>query len=353
MKKTNLLQAGLVCLLFAFSLNANAATVTFQILSDPITGTWSNFALSADGTVMAANYGGEIYRWSALTGFQDLGPGDPYASSIGISGDGSTIISGSIGSDGFSHPTIWNHSGSVDLGHPSNGCTRVGNSWGSGYSLNADGSAAVGLAWTCKDAEGFIWTPSAGNVSLGHPYGNHSSRASAISANSKTIVGFWEDPTGPRRPVRWIGGTHSLFLGKTALGEATAVSSDGNNIVGQIYNASGNGVAFLYSDKAGLTNIGTIRQSRFEQSVANAISDNGMVIGWSGDPFGHGIDAFLWTSSGGTVKLAKALRQMGAKIPTGMTLSTALSISADGSTMVGEYFDANFQFGTWMVHITK
>ena len=24
---------------------------------------------------------------------------------------------------------------------------------------------------------------------------------------------FWEDLTGPRRPVRWVGGKHDLFLG--------------------------------------------------------------------------------------------------------------------------------------------
>jgi uncharacterized membrane protein len=349
--KTILLTAALVCLLSVLCLPANASTATFQIITDPVIGTWTNLALSGDGSVMAANYGGEIYRWTAANGFQDLGPGDPYSSSIGISRDGSTIISGYIGADGFSRPALWNASGLVDLGHPSNGCTRVGNSWGSGYGVNADGSAAVGLAWTCKDAEAFAWTLTTGNVSLGHPSGNHSSRASAISANSRTVVGFWEDPTGPRRPVRWLLGKHDLFLGSKTLGEATAVNSDGTQIVGQTYNALGNGIAFLYSDKGGMLSLGTIRHSRTEQSIANGISDNGVVVGWSGDPFGHGIEAFFWNSGSGTVKLAKALRKMGAKIPTGMTLYTAVSISADGSTIAGQYFDSQYNFGNWIAHI--
>jgi hypothetical protein len=155
-----LIGAGLICLFFALCLPAKASTATFQIIADPLTGTWTNFALSGDGAVMAANYGGEIYRWTAESGFQDLGPGDSYPSSIGISRigisrDGSAIISGYIGTDGFSRPAIWNKNGQVDLGHPAKGCTRIGNSWGSGYGLNANGTVAVGLAWNCKDAEAF------------------------------------------------------------------------------------------------------------------------------------------------------------------------------------------------------
>lgn len=348
-----LIKTGLLCLLSGVCLSAMAATATFQAIADPVKGTWANFALSGDGTVMAANYGGEIYRWTAAGGFQDLGPGDPYTSSIGISRDGSTIISGHIGLDGFSSPALWNSSGVVDLGHPYNGCTTLANSWGSGYGVNANGTVAVGLAWNCVGAEGFAWTAKLGNVSLGHPAGNHSSRASAISANAKTIVGFWEDPTGPRRPVRWMNGKHDLFLGEATIGEATAVNSDGTLIVGQAPDASGNGVAFFYSDKTGLISLGTITHSPTDQSVANGISDNGRVVGWSGDPFGNGTEAFVWTPSLGTKKLANVLNQLGANIPAGTILTTAFSISADGSTMTGQYVDSQFNFGNWIAHITK
>jgi uncharacterized membrane protein len=348
-----LLSTGLVCLFTGLCLAAQASTATFQIIADPVTGTWSNYALSGDGTVMAANYGGEIYRWTAAGGFQDLGAGDSFSSSIGISRDGSTIISGLIGADGFSRPALWNAKGVVDLGHPANGCTSIGNSWGAGYGVSAMGKVAVGLAWNCKDAEGFSWTAKTGNVSLGHPFGNHSSRASAISANGETIVGFWEDPTGPRRPVRWVAGKHDLFLGKTSIGEASAVTSNGKQIVGQAPGASGYDVAFVYSDKKGLLLLGTITGFPTDQSFATGISDNGRVVGWSGDPFGAGIEAFVWTSKDGLEKLTKVLKKSGAKIPAGVTLTTAESISADGSTIVGQYVDSQFNFGNWMVHITE
>jgi uncharacterized membrane protein len=352
MKKL-LIQTGLVCLFLAVCLSANAATATFRIVNDPLPQTWANFALSGDGTVMAANYGGEIYRWTAATGFQDLGPGDSFNSSIGISQDGSTIISGYVGADGISRPAIWNANGMVDLGHPTNGCSDLAYSWGSGYGLNADGSVAVGLAWTCNAAEGFMWSANGGNISLGHPSGNHSSRASAISANSKTVVGFWEDKTGPRRPVRWVNGNHHLFLGASTLGEATAVTSDGKTIVGQFYNAQNNGTAFLWSPKGGFVSLGTIDPYPRDESFANGISDNGVVVGWSGNMFGRGIRAFIWTSATGTVHLEKTLRHMGAKIPSGMTLVTAVSISSDGSTIAGQAVDTQNNVSNWIAHITE
>jgi uncharacterized membrane protein len=345
------MNAVLVCLFSSLALRSDAATATFQIIKDPVTQTWVNFALSVGGSVMAANYGGEIYRWTAKGGFKDLGPGDPYSSSIGISADGTTIISGRPGADGYTSPAIWRDGRVIDLGHPANGCPQIGNSWGSGYSLNANGSVAVGLAWNCSDAEGFAWSEKYGSWSLGHPPGNHSSRASAISANGATIVGFWEDPTGPRRPVRWVGGKHDLFLGDTTLGEASAVSRDGKFIVGQIYNAVGGAYTFLYTDMYGLRKLGTITHRPTDQSFPNGISDNEQIVGWSGDPFGAGIEAFFWSPQRGMKKLSDVLKGMGAKIPSGVVLSTALSISADGSTITGQYYDSQFNSGNWIARI--
>jgi uncharacterized membrane protein len=85
---------------------------------------------------------------------------------------------------------------------------------------------------------------------LSHPAGK-SSRASGISADGNTIVGFSEDPIGGyRRPVRWIAGKAELFAGAHAIGEASAVSFDGSQIVGQ-YTTSANGIfAFYYSQPA-------------------------------------------------------------------------------------------------------
>jgi hypothetical protein len=94
-------------MLLAASSSLWAQIATFQMLTSPTQNTWANFALSRDGKVMAANYGGEIYRWTPNGGFVDLGPGDPNSSSIAISHDGSTIVSSLLGSNHAGTPGLW------------------------------------------------------------------------------------------------------------------------------------------------------------------------------------------------------------------------------------------------------
>jgi hypothetical protein len=51
-------------------------------------------------------------------------------------------------------------------------------------------------------------------------------------------------------------------------------------------------------------------------------------------------------------RLLSVLNQLGAKIPAGTTLTTAVCISADGSTMAGQYVNGQ-TLGNWIAHITK
>lgn len=335
-----------------------AQTPIFQMLIDPTgSGTWENYALSHDGKVMAANYGGSIYSWTPETpNFTFLGTGNFLNSEIGISGDGTTIISARTGSDGNVNPALWKGgAGWSDLGHPANGCVMDGQ-WGGGYALNRDGTIAVGLAWYCPGAEGFVWDGTNGMRSLSHPSGpaGTSSRASAISADGRMIVGFSEDPpTGVRRPVAWFGGKTFLFAGVHTPGEASGVSSDGSQIVGQAWDANGlSSYAFHYSQRH-LLLLGTVSGIASDQSFATAVADNGTTVGWSGNPFGAGIQAFIWSPKIGMRSLSRYLQLRGVVLPPGITLTTAIDISADASTIVGSWQDANFKQGGWMVRLEK
>jgi len=320
-------------------------------LKDPVPLSWVNFAFSYNGKVMAANYGGEIFRWTAAGGFVDLGPGDPFNSSIGISADGKTIVTGIMGTDGNTAPAMWQEpTGWVNLGHPVEGCSMDGN-WGDAWGTNHDGSMVVGLSWYCPGAEGFEWTSQNGIVGLGHPAGA-SSRATSISADGSTIVGFWEDSTqGYRQPVRWSSGAPDLFLGNIP-GEAIATSSDGRQIVGQAADSTGNGRAFYYTKSGGLIDLGVIGGNKTDQSVAFGLSDKGLVIGSSINPFFWTSKPFLWTQKIGIQPLQKILVRAGADIPQGVTLTSVFAISGDGSAMVGMWTDAKFNVGTWIAYLS-
>jgi len=339
----------LVCALLCLS-TSSFAQVKFQQFKTPIN-TWVNLSLSSNGKAMAANMGGEIFRWTSTGGFKDLGPGDGFNSSIGISGDGNTVVSGRIGSDGNANPAMWQQStGWVDLGHPAEGCL-LDSSWGDAWSVNQDGSIVVGLAWYCPGAEGFQWTKQDGMVGLGHP-ANSSSRATMISPDGSVIVGFYEDPVqGFRRPVRWISGSTDLFLGNDIAGEAIGVSTDGSQIVGQAADSTGNGRGFYYSNAGGLVNLGVLSGNDTDQSVAIGVSDNGIVIGASINTFNWMSRPFVWTAQTGMRQLQTALVHNGAVIPSGLTLTTVLAISADGSSIAGLWQDASFNQGIWMARL--
>ncbi len=335
------------CCAFSFFSASAWAQVKYVQLTSPIQ-SWSNYALSSNGKVMAANIGGKIFRWTSTGGFVDLGLGDTFNSSIGISADGNTIVTGRTGSDGNSNPAMWQQAtGWVDLGHPAEGCVLDG-SWGDAWGVNADGSIVVGLAWYCPGAEGFQWTKQNGIVGLGHPT-NASSRATTISNDGSTIVGFYEDPVqGFRRPVRWISGSTDIFLGDIP-GEAIGVSTDGSQIVGQAADSTGNGRAFYYTDSGGLVDLGVLSRNNTDQSVAVGVSDNGIVIGASINSFTWSSKPFVWSAKMGLHGVQAALVSHGAVIPSGVTLTNVLAISADGTTIVGLWQDASFNQGPFLV----
>ena len=348
-----------VCLasLFAHSVSAAAQKASFKVLTGPTGFFFSNFALSGDGKKVAVNAAGEIFLFTGGKGWSDLGTGGISGSSIGISNDGTTIVTDRIGNDGLDSPARWTASGGwTDLGHPHNGCP-LSSSWGSGYSVSGNGAVAVGLAWDCLgSAEGFTWDAFHGMASLGHPAGHGGSRASAISADASTIVGFYEDPTqGFRRAIRWLPGKKDFIAGAHNPGEATAITSDGSQIVGQATLGTNLPYAFYYTDKGGLVSLGSISRNSCDPSFANSISDKGLVVGFSGDQFFcTGTEAFIWDARSPQMpmqSLATYLRKRGAFIPAKLTLTTAVAISADGSTVIGEWQDQNFHFGAFIAKL--
>ena len=75
------------------------------------------------------------------------------------------------------------------------------------------------------------------------------------------------------------------------------------------------------------------------------------MVGFSGT-FQRGYTAFVWSEQIGLQSALTWLNSLGANIPSGITLTDALAISADGSTIVGNGMNGRTQIN-WVATITQ
>jgi uncharacterized membrane protein len=193
-------------------------------------------------------------------------------------------------------------------------------------------------------------------VGLGLPAGA-SSRGSVISADGHVVGGFYEHETwGFRRPVRWTdGGAPDLFVDPDSLGEVGGLSTDGSLVAGGALLLDADGYplppwttqkAFLYSEAAGFRYVLPIFDYDVfgaEQSAfANAVADDGTVVGWSGDmgPWGQVFPAIACPGDTRMLDLGQVLTDEGATIPSDVILTSALAITPDARTVVGQAINA-------------
>lgn len=325
------------------------AASAFSVICESNKGGSAVQGISANGSVVVGVSDGRVFRWTPDLGLAYISPQDVlhtfYAS---VSADGSTMVSTVADSTGLFSAARWNAQGDgwQTLGGLPDQSSPDGAEISSGWGISADGSTVVGLGWhTNYRAEAFQWTEATGMVGLGQPAASRSSRASAISADASTILGFYEDPShGNRRPVRWVnGGAPDLFLGADMPGEATAANSNGSAIVGAASLTGSGNHAFLYSDAAGVQDLGIIGEDPygFAQSVANGVSDNNTIVGWVGDIFYGAPQGFVWTPEGGMVFVSDYLAAQGVTVPDEWYILSVAAVSADGKTIGGQAINLN------------
>ena len=333
----------IVYILFAAPASSRTVDPVFQILAAPGDAGWVNHALSHDGDTIAVNAGGHYYLWTRDGGYRDLGPSHVLTSTVGISGDGRVVCGTILDRANQGAPAVWKReTGWQPLGSVHGG-KAIDGRLGSGYDPNHDGSVAVGLAWTASGAAAFRWTAATGALKL--PDSGLGSRATETADQADVVVGFDQHPrTGHRRPARWTGGRLELVAASDQTGEILAVSSDGARSCGQL-----DGRAFYLDESTGLVDIGVLGDSAWDRSLASDVTDNGVVVGWSGDPSWGELEAFVWTSRAGIRPVTAWLTGLGVAIPADLTLTGALEISADGTTLLGGWQDRDRVQGTWLV----
>lgn len=330
---------------------AAGAQWNFELLEVPRSVDWADFSLSRDGRHMGCVLDGSVWWWTARGGYRLLDEGDPSLGHVGMAADGSALAAARRGPAG-PLPAVWYADGRrVDLGFLPADCPgeplvdyR--------FDMSANGGAAVGLETDCAEERAFLWTAGGGLRSLQGEEGT-GTKATAISADGLTVVGWSENPgDGVRRPALWRNGNGPhLILGKGRAGEATNVSLDGRVVVGQAILGGLSPQAFTWTEGAEAVSLGTLRGRPTDPSLALAVSDDGKVVGWSGDALWGEQEAFLWTSRRGMMSLEQLLLEQGVAVPDGIVLTSALDISGDGTTVVGVGRDGDWNTRFWRIRL--
>jgi uncharacterized membrane protein len=301
---------------------------------------------SADGQVLGGDWGG-LFLYTAANGVVYVN--DTVGASGGsISGDGLNLTATYLDPDGLGHAGAWSEAGGFRLVDVMPGGAPCGSDLSSSYAMNFDGSVLVGLHWIDCEARAFKWTAGAGTVNLGSS--GNSSRATGVSADGTVVVGFDEHPVqGYRRPAIWTDDVvgPQLIAGVDAQGECYDATSDGSKVCGEL-----NGVAMYWDANVGAVELGTLPGDEGFGSVALAISDDGKVVGFSGNPFFSVPRAFIWTVDLGMMPLSEYLVQEGVGGYTDEVLDRAIDISSDGNTIVGAAVPAGgFLKQAFVVHL--
>lgn len=258
-------------------------------------------------------------------GLGDLPGGAFNSAANAVSADGSVIVGASQSAAGYEGFRWTLESGIVGLGD------LPGGSFSSPASrVSADGLTIVGSSVSASGPEAFRWTSATGITGLGDlPGGSFQSGALGVSADGSTIVGYGVTTAGfgeiGQRAVRWVSGGSPASLASTDYSYANAVSSDGLTIVGRLN--TGDNQAFRWTLATGMVGLGYL-PGGYSYSDALSISANGSVI--VGQAF-HSVssesEAFSWTEATGLVGLGD--------LPGGTFYSYAWDASSDGSLIVG------------------
>jgi len=186
--------------------------------------------------------------------------------------------------------------------------------------VSADGTVVVGVSGTGQGNRGFRWTSAGGMVSLGLTPGATSSSARGVSGDGNVVVGETLPAIGESQAFRWTSVSGMVGLGFQPSG-ARGASFDGTVVVG-----SAGTEAVKWTPGTGMVGIGFLPTGT-SSSAMSISADGSVIVGTAAyNPGGIGAQAFRWTSSGGMVGLGFA---------PGSIQSEARAVSDNGNFVAG------------------
>jgi probable HAF family extracellular repeat protein len=321
----------------------------------PLTGSYA--AMSRDGKhVLTVQSNGDIYNWSPATGQA------PLRLNVGTNGYVSAITDDGAVVAGFHRNALnqtmafrWTAAtGFTDLGDLPGGTT-----YSQAFAMSADGNVIVGSSGSAASGtrdEAFRWTPTTGIQPLGDlPGGNFTSTAHAISADGSVIVGYSNQTLG-YEAFRYTQTTRMVGLTDLPGGyfnsQAYGISSDGSVIAGYSSDSQNREQVFRWTQTDGLVALGFASPDPNEWSQGHAISNNGNVIVGNNNTGAtlQDIKALIWQPNTGMRYLKDAiLSDYGLTLPAGYKITDAWAISDNGYIIAGAGYNPSNIRQAWVV----
>jgi uncharacterized membrane protein len=217
--------------------------------------------------------------------------------------------------------------------------------YGTGFTFDATGDHYRAVHWRPDGT--FVpvtpYTPEEVGFQISLSEGN------AISGDGTRVAGTTWTPDGGlhQEAFTWhSSGTFQLLgdlAGGTVFSQALGISADASTIVGSSSSALG-GEAFLWTAGGGMVALGDLAGGGFG-SFATDVSANGSVIVGGGST-AAGLTAFIWDSVNGMRPVQEVLESFGVDL-TGWRLTNVTGISDDGRVLTGIGINPGGQTRSW------
>ena len=189
------------------------------------------------GTGNKTDFVNEAFRWtesSGLVGLGDLPGGTTGSEGWSVSADGTVVVGQSVATGPNIHAFRWTQASNTmtDLS------TLFGGSFGSwANKVSGDGLVVVGGSNSSPGNQAFRWTQGGGMVGLGDlTGGDYSSEAFGVSFDGSVVVGQSSSGSGETQAFRWTQADGMVGLGDLPGGlvssSAKGISADGSIIIG-------------------------------------------------------------------------------------------------------------------------
>lgn len=293
--------------------------------------------MSSDGTTMLGrDVNGVPTLYDIATGTLTPIGGDTTFG--GISADGTVAAGRETDMNGDVNPARWDGSWTTLGGLGGMSGITLGTAW----DLSDDGTTVVGTAYIANgDTQPFRWSTATGVMENLGGANNLEAVAYGVSGNGSVVVGVdIGNGSGQPRPAVWPSGPNSIVvLGSldladpTGIGEAEAVSGDGNVVVGYSGNTANVAEAFRYVNGQ-MLGLGLVPTASPVSSRALAANfDGSIIVGTSG--FAFGARGFLWTQQDGIQDIKQLLESKGATIGLDQ-LGSVEGVSDNGRVLCGQ-----------------